>query len=283
MKKFLSIPFIVALIGFSLTACDKIEPPYKETGGSQPTDDTRKVLLEDYTGHTCVNCPTGARLGHQIVDLYDGQVIMLGVHAGFFAEPKPAPFDNDYRTEAGTAWDNFFGISAAGNPMGMVNRQSSQGVYNVASAKWATAVSLAAEQKAALTLDINTSWNNDSRSLKIDLESKMLQSLNQKLMVIACIVEDSIVSAQRNNDPGIGIQGTIPDYVHRHVLRGSINGNWGEELAAAGTAVNGASFSKSYSITSLNSAYKAEHVTVLAMVYDAETYEVLQVEEKHIK
>ncbi len=281
MNKLRYLVMITALAALTMSACDKIEPPYKEGNSGQTTDDTRKVLLEDYTGHTCVNCPAGAKIGHQIVDLYEGRVIMMGVHAGYFAEPKAAPFTADYRTEAGTAWDGFFGISAAGNPMGMVNRKSTQGVFNVPSDKWATAVSAAAEEKAAVSLGVESTWNNDNRSLKVDIDAKMLQSLSAKLMVIACLTEDSIVSAQRNNDANIGTVGTIPDYVHRHVLRGSINGSWGEELAAAGAATVGANFSKSYT-TTVNSAYNAEHVSVVVMVYDATTYEVLQVEEKHL-
>ncbi len=281
MKKYTFLPVVLLLLGIIVAGCDKIEPPYKEGGGGQVTDDTRKILLEDYTGHTCVNCPAGARLGHELVHLYNGKVIMIGIHAGYFAEPKSAPFNTDYRTEAGTAWDNYFGISAAGNPMGMVNRVSKQGAYNVTSANWATAVGQAAENKADISLEIKTTYNSSSRSLKVDLEAKALKALDSRLMIVACIIEDSIVSAQRNNDPNIGSP-TIPDYTHRHVLRGSINTPWGEELAAAGQAAANASFTKSYT-HSLNSDFNEKHVSVVAFIYDDTSKEVIQVEEKAIQ
>lgn len=282
MKKIFYLPAILLLFSLSFAGCDKIEPPYQEGGGGQVTDDTRKILLEDYTGHSCVNCPGGARMGHELVHLYKGQVIMIGVHAGYFARPKAAPFDADYRTEAGTAWDNFFGISAAGNPMGMVNRVNNQGAYNVTAANWATAAGLAAQEKAALSLGIKTTYNSTSRNLKVELDSKMIRPLDKKLMLIACIIEDSIVSAQSNNDPNVGTTPTIPDYVHRHVLRGSINSPWGEELASAGQATVNATFSKTYTLD-LNSAYNDKHVSIVAFVYDDTSKEILQVEEKKIR
>lgn len=279
-KSVLGLLFLI-LLGFAFQACDKIEPTYKEVGGGQATDDTRKVLLEDYTGHTCVNCPAAAKVGHQLVELFSGKVIMIGIHAGYFADPKPAPFNNDYRTEAGNAWDVFFGMSAAGNPIGMVNRKSSQGVYAITNGNWGTEINAVIEAKASITLDIATEYNSSSRSLKATLTSKVLQDITTALKLQVLIVEDSIVSAQRNNDASIGSP-TILDYVHRHVLRGSMNGSWGDDLAAAGQALAGATFEKSYTQT-LNSSLNEKHVTVVAFVYDATTYEVIQVEEKHIQ
>lgn len=281
MKNSYKYLIIIVLVGLGFVACDKIEPPYKQGSDGPAVEQTRKVLLEDYTGHTCVNCPTAAKKAVELVNLYEGKLILMAIHAGYFAEPKAAPFNNDYRTEAGNAWDTFFGMSAAGNPIGMVNRQKTQGVYTVENGDWGSSVAAIIEDKASIQLEIVTDYNATNRSLKVDLQAKITQTLDPALKIIACVVEDSIVSAQRNNDTSLG-GATITDYVHRHVLRESLNGSWGEDLAMAGQSTTGAEFTKSYT-NSLSSIYNVSHVSIIAFVYNADTYEILQVEEKHIQ
>ncbi len=277
--KKLSFIFAFAII---LTSCDKIEPPYKQ--GNQQTNPetiTRKVLLEDYTGHTCVNCPLAAKSAIALQESYGGKMIMLAIHAGFFAWPQGAPFNNDYRTAAGEAWDQFFAISAEGNPNGMVNRKKTGGNYVVPPGQWGTQVAAIIEDPAVLKLEIETSFNEGSRKLDIILKSTLLSAADGNYKIIACIVEDSIVSAQRNNESTVGPTPTIPDYVHRHMLRENVNGIWGEDFITAGQASASAN-TKNYSLT-LNGNYDANNVSVVSFVYNASTYEIIQVEEKKLK
>ena len=47
----------LGILGFLFFGCDKVEGPYGINNGTTPTDTTsdtiiRKVLLEDFTGHT---------------------------------------------------------------------------------------------------------------------------------------------------------------------------------------------------------------------------------------
>jgi thiol-disulfide isomerase/thioredoxin len=43
---------------------------------------TRRVLLEDFTGHTCNNCPAAAVIAEGLQTFYgEDQLILVGVHA----------------------------------------------------------------------------------------------------------------------------------------------------------------------------------------------------------
>ena len=54
--------------------CDKIEEPFMEAGDQKVTADTpyfevktqfiQKYLLEEFTGHTCLNCPKAHKIMH---------------------------------------------------------------------------------------------------------------------------------------------------------------------------------------------------------------------------
>ena len=85
------------------------------------------------------------------------------------------------------------------------------------------------------------------------------------------------MSAQKdyNEDPNV-----IEDYTHRHMLRASLNGTWGDPLFES-PAVKGQKIIKSFS-TAIDMEYDPLNCSVLAFVYDATTLEVLQAEEVNI-
>ena len=99
------------LISFALYSCDEVTKDYLETRGSarEDTSFVKKVLIEDYTGFTCGNCPYAHQEAARLHDEYGDNVIVMAVHASFYANPTTAhPYD--FRTETATEWDRFFGI-----------------------------------------------------------------------------------------------------------------------------------------------------------------------------
>ncbi|NCD42222.1 MAG: hypothetical protein EOL88_09040 [Bacteroidia bacterium] len=117
-----NIGFVMVLLMVLFTGCDKIEAPYLinkgpvEGGGGETGK--RVILLEEFTGHACVNCPEAALLLNDLKTLYGEQLLVISVHAGFFAMPL-GELTADYRTAAGTAINDYFGVTA--NPSGMVS------------------------------------------------------------------------------------------------------------------------------------------------------------------
>ena len=125
MKKYL---FITSLIILS-NSCDVVEGPYI-TDSDSYVNPEKNVLIEDFTGHLCSNCPQAAREISAIHDVYGDQIIALAIHTSTsFARPYLASqtgFQYDFRTTWGEAWDNKFGASAIGLPRGMVHRIGGQ-------------------------------------------------------------------------------------------------------------------------------------------------------------
>src|SRR6185369_355659 len=128
MKKY--IPHIIALFAIDLCvlSCDKINPPYREQVTvsdfcSTGIDDSvvhRKVLLEDYTGHLCGNCPDAeVYLNDSLKPIFNHCLVVVSVHADYFAtvcpngaacpgNQPPGAFTTDFNTTAGTDWFNSF-------------------------------------------------------------------------------------------------------------------------------------------------------------------------------
>lgn len=244
----------------------------------------RKVLVEDYTGHFCGQCPPAAEELHKIDSTYEGRIIGLAVHAGFFANPRPG-YLADYRTVAGNAYNTTFGNEQAGNPNGLINRinypTTTQVKYH---SQWASIVAEQLNTSPKFQIKINNNYNTSSNSLSANITVKSLANNTGIYKLVVLLTEDSIISDQKDSRY---TPDHITNYVFNHVLRGAINGEWGESIFETGAPLNDSTV-KSLPPFIINSNYNAAKCNVIAFVYDADTgspsyYEVLQVEEAHVK
>ena len=237
----------------------------------------RKVLLEDYTGHKCGNCPRATRAALDLKNLAGDGLVLLAVHAGFFATPNPitAPsFTYDFRTPAGTDLDTDFGISAAGNPNGMVNRKKINGSQILAYTSWGSEVNniLTSTDPLQTGIRIINDFNLTSGQLQTEVRIAHFTGLQGNYRLSVFLVEDQIINWQKDYDV---TPSDIEFYVHRHVLRESFNNTYGDLLT---NTSQGAITSMPYSIP-VDSEYDAQHCSVIAFIFNETTKEIIQVEE----
>ena len=84
------------------------------------TPENRNVVLEEFTGIYCGYCPDGHLLGQQLHDNNPGQVVLINIHTGSYANPSGN--DPNYQTNFGSAIASQAGI--AGYPAGTINRHA---------------------------------------------------------------------------------------------------------------------------------------------------------------
>ena len=284
MKNFLLVAFAL----FSLASCDMVKPPYQTNNNGEidtAKEDSvvvkvRKVLLEDYTGHTCGNCPKAAKVADEQKEIHKEKLIVMGVHAGGFAIPELSDYPADYRTPEGNELDQFFGISGVGNPNGMINRIDYPASGHVKGhTSWAgiLAAELAKPMQAWLTIE--PQYNTSNRKLDVTVKTEFITALSGDVKLAVFLVEDSVISDQKNY---LANPTHVTTYVHRHMLRKSFSGSAFGELIAANPQPSETTVDKSYS-TTVSSNYDDKHCYVVALIYNAATYEVIQAEEKKIK
>ena len=281
MKKFQFI-FLV-FTSLLIQSCNKIDDPYiplttKEWYG-------KRALIEDYTGHFCPNCPDAAVEVAKIDSTHGGdKVIIIAVHCSEYYSRPQTQFPEDFRTETGNTWYDFFGIS--GLPTGMINRIN----YPLNKHKfedkkeWASNVSNVLSQIPEVDIDIKISFDSITKKVTGKATTKFLKTIKKKLQLQLILTEDSIIAPQQNHSI------YDPNYVHRHMLRDAINGSWGS-LLTNGVSENLINSEISYpfvytlkqSFPQNTPAINWRHASVIAFVYDADTYEILQVAEKHIE
>lgn len=259
------LSFILIVLAF-LSACDTIEQDDFLQGGTNGSGDTttviKKILIEDFTGFRCKNCPDAANELQAIENLYEGKIVGIGVHVGYFATPG-GDFTTDFRTDAGEDLDAFFSASLSGLPIGLVNRI---GYPNALSqhTDWASTVSDIINQEATVAITISDNGN------QISVQAKELSTISGNLKLVVCITEDGIIDKQ------IVDNSVVNDYEHNHVLRTHLNGTWGTDVSLTNEYT---SFDFSYT---LDGSWQRSNCHAIAYIYNDSNKEVLQVEKIHL-
>src|ERR1035437_8812225 len=272
--------FAAILVSLFLTRCDYVTPKKSTVVIDTAIVYQRNILIEDYTGQKCGNCPYAAyNLDSTIIMTYGSKIIPIAVHAGYFAIPDLSGFyTKDYRTSAGTTWDGWFNMSSNGNPAGMVNRQDFLAVTNHKQfTDWYGIATNILANLPSMNIKITNSYDSTSRNVTSKITSKFLQQLDSTYMLSVVLTEDTIIGNQDEYIPyNTGNAVNLPNYVFNHMLRASFNGAWGDTLSTGPHAIND-SIPKTYNLT-LNSNFVAKHCNVIAFIYNSVTYEVVQAE-----
>lgn len=270
--------FLILISGlFLFSTCDIVDAPYIETpDGNDTSQFVKKVLVEDYTGHTCPNCPSAAVTAAQLKNLYGDQLVVMAVHAGFFANPNPndSLFALDLRTHAGNTWNDFFKIELY--PNGIVNRiPDDAGIYFLPPGNWGSMVVAEMQKKAEARITVHNDFSTSTRQLTTNVFTEFITAQADPCNLIVCVTQDSIIGGQKYPTE------VIEDYVFMDVLRGSLNGDWGEDVSDGQSIVVGEKYEKTYSHV-FPPEWIAKNCHVVAFVYNTQTKSIVQVEEKDV-
>lgn len=286
MKVFKIILALFPVFCIIFYSCTKIDAPYATASHGNIKDtimnwDTipavRKVLLEDYTGHKCVNCPEAAITARSLEELHEGRLIVMAVHAGFYALPGTGDYALDLRAKAGEEWNTEF--TFVSYPNGMVNRKVFETSRILGPDKWGNSVGQIITSPPDVQMMITNTYDSSSRQVMSTVYNRFITELPGEYTLTVCMVEDSIIGAQKNNNPNIGPYPDWYNYIFNDVLRGSLNGTYGEVLTTSPEA-DLTYLGRFQSILSQELA--AKNCWILAFVSNKATREILQVEKKKI-
>lgn len=292
MKRYFNPAIVLFVVAVFIFSCDKVNDPYSTNstgGGDTSVVKVRKVLIEDYTGHKCGNCPEAAITAQTIKAQHGEQVVVMAVHAGFFAKPLASPYNYDFRTQVGDDFDNFF-VQGSPNPLGMINRSGyATNTHIKPLGIWASIVDTVITKAPDAWIEIENTYNSSTRKIDGKVKTEFLNMMTGTYKLIILLTEDSIVKPQLDYSQPAGQQNVL-NYVHHHVLRTAISStSWGDVIAT-GSAAAGDSAEVPFSYTlpatfpAINGiAPNEDKCYIVAFIYDSATYEVIQVEEKKIR
>ena len=254
--------FLIGLVGLALSACshvDEADRIIKLTKKDfRAADDVfdqrgnviavaRQVLLEDFTGQKCVNCPRATETIEELHEIYGDHLVPVSIHGGDFGFHGTAT-NIGLATDTGDAYCEHWKVTY--QPVGTINRH---GLENFE--QWSAVMEDEAAKTTPLRMAAEATLSGDNISITVTTDC-LDGTYSGKLQV--WVLEDGIVAMQSQPDGSVN-----REYVHNHVLRAAVNGTWGDDY----TASKGDSRSHSFT-QAVPSGWNRQKLSVVAFVYN---------------
>jgi len=263
------------ILSFTLFSCldkDSVNIPVLGSG----VESDRKVLIEEFTGVKCVNCPDGSAEIQNLIALHGDNLIAISIHSGFFSKPYDENL-YDFRTDDGDALASLLGEPQA-FPTAIINRKlfSGQNERHLSKQSWAGYIQSELAEAPKFNISMVSNFEEGSRNLNVKVTVVPLENVNEDLNLSVFLTEDDIEDYQ------ITPAGKIPDYKHKHVFRRVLTND------ASGVGL-GNSFTKGQSVTmdftvTIPGEWQEDHCHVVSFVHKTGTdLDVLQAEQIKMK
>ena len=282
MIGFLAVCAVGAMVWM---ACDKIPdgemrgeptkiPPYVEED-AKIDENLQYVVLEDFTGVRCINCPKAAEVAHALQGKLKNQLIVIGSHPSGSALTKPYTGDADLRSETAQIYHEYW--KQPGLPAGLINRRQEPGKTLVHGNWTAEADAVAAEKPVATVNQVNATIASGKIAVEASGYFKSDYTQEGDINLILLVLEDGFLVRQEGDEESKEQH----NYAHNHVLRTSIGDAWGVKVLDAKPA---AETKFTYTATvELNADWKTDKLAVVAMLTNATTREIINAAKVKVK
>ena len=285
---FQGTPTEIGLYKFSLTATNNSKTLTKQITVVATSDaEVRTLLFEEFTGDQCVYCPWGAEAFEASIDIpgYEDRVIMVSHHVGYN--------EDKFTIAASRPLTFYYGFKANGNPAdtyapaAMLDRRIVKGSVPVLGSSDVTKnrVKAQLDKPSYVKINLSTTYNDATSELTVDV-SGVLGNYYPNAKLNVYIIQEGLTGTQTGPVDANGNYvtyaqyqqgasasgGTLTNYQHKHALRATLTGNWGDALD-----VEVGNFSKQYTYTipenikgvkNVNIPTDANNMYVVAFVAD---------------
>lgn len=303
MKKIVFVSLFAVALATVIGSCDKVDNPYPAGGSGEldwslypdgdsahyaqnhwpvftpNTNTQRNVIIEDFTGHRCVNCPNTAAAVHTKVLSDPEHIFAASIHSGpvgmtSFQELYPADgFVEEFFNNDGLAIGTFLGSVSPGfigNPRISINRLSASGEITYSAAQLTNLSNTVTSSQLKVNIQAAHNYFASTRGLFLHTEvDKFDASITNDLALVVYVMEDSMIAPQLYSG------GQDDNYIHRDIMRGCIDGKPLGRTLDESDIINGKYYCNySYHVPS---ELEIDNMHLLIYVYDKVTYEIYQV------
>ncbi len=259
--------FLLLSMLFCLTACKEIPPTLNlqeentATGSTDLETQEKGVLIEEFTGVRCVNCPAGAEAIAQLKLLYGDRLIPISLHTGFFSNPYP---ENtiDFRNGDADAIETFLG-GPQGYPSAIIDRTKFQGEQGLQLMRnsWAGYIGAQLNEEPGVAIGLELDYSADRGEVTVDVDILgRTGSDGREAYLTILLLENEVEDYQ------LTPEGKQADYVHEHVLRSAVTSPLGESLGIVST---GQTLERTLTAEVL-AEYNPDHLDIVAFVHYAD-------------
>ncbi|MCR5312899.1 MAG: Omp28 family outer membrane lipoprotein [Bacteroidaceae bacterium] len=241
---------LTAIIGLFFS-CDEIDESERLIY-VKPANVSKNVLLMDFTGQRCANCPTATEMLESVQQQYGADtVIVVSIHSG------PLGFKGSnsavgLATDLGDEYYEKWGIEY--QPQGVVDYLEKADYIT-----WPAIIRKHLECETDVQLQIESTYDKVEEKASIEVEAMSIDGQVDGNLQL-WIIEDSITALQVMPD------GTAnAAYIHNSVFRETLNGSEGEPISLT----EGETCVKKYNFN-MKENWNADNISVVAFVYTSE-------------
>ena len=178
--------------------------------------ENKKVVLEEFTGITCGYCPDGHAIAQNIQNNNPGNVFLINIHQGGFANPGNSGFD--FRTPFGNALAAQVGANFY--PSATINRNSNA----LSRGAWTSAANTVLGQSSNTNVGVEATIDVQTNTITVHVEAfYTADSPESTNKLNIALLQNNTIGPQ--TDYG---NGNSTEYNHMHRLVWLITGQWGE-------------------------------------------------------
>lgn len=272
-----SVFFASLLALFALVqSCKEVGPNINLHGNGNSIGDTtyiespvataqvKNVMIEEFTGVRCPNCPQGHQILATIKAAHPDHVVAMSMHP---INSLGAPYNGlsvmDFRMQE--VQDLFTGYysNPGFEPCAGIDGQlfSGETFVLIDKNKWASKVDAQLTGTTPVNIELSKTYDSTNRQLTMVVELHYTQNVTEANKLTVGLIESGMVTAQLN--------GSVIDtfYVHNDVLRSFITANTGDALSQ--TLEPGRVIRKVYQKV-LDAAWKPENMKIVAYVHESQ-------------
>ena len=289
MKKYTAA--LLLLTGF-FTACQEKGPNINfnappaaatDTTYTQPieTAQARQVLVEEFTGVKCPNCPDGHAVLRSLQTSFPNQVNIVSYQAYNSAQTEPIKDETrrDNRTQAATEISTAIYGGIPSLPTAGIDRAPLAGALLNSRSLWPTITETRSKLATPINLTITTAYDAATRQVTATVRMAYTQAVSQPHRLSLALTEGNIVDAQEYPDS------VSLDYEHEHVFREFLTSNTGDDILNTMTTKEAGRIIERRFVFLLKDDFQPDNCYLLGFVHYAAGTEksVLQSAQKKIK
>jgi hypothetical protein len=278
-----SLLLALALL-LAVSACREVGPDINLKNNENAIEDTtyvespvqtaelRNVLIEEFTGVRCPNCPQGHVIIANIKAANPGRIASLSLHP-INSLGAPYPFSPlDFRSQ--DAQDLFDYLGQIGlEPAAGINRKLFAGESKILldKSKWTARVNDELSVPVPVNIVLQSTYDSVLREVTIVTELHYTQASSEQHKITIALTESNLTTPQ--------LDGAVIDtfYTHKDIVRAFVTSKTGDLLTA--TIEPGRVIRKVFK-KSIDAAWKPEDMYVVAYVHEfANSKQVLQSKE----
>ncbi len=236
------------------------------------TPENKKVIVEEFTGVKCPNCPAGHVVLADILSANPGVVFGIGYHPTNSSYTTPYAGDPDFRR---AFTDAFYSTPYCGTsrfmPSAFTNRREYGGERIQSRSDWAGHTTTLLTESSPVNVGFMSNYNTTTNQLDVTVEVYYTATVTEPNTLYVMLAENNLVSQQ---------SGASGQYTHKHVFRENLTtAQWGDPLT---TTTQGHLETINFSFDNTTTGYDMTNCELVAFVRNGSNEEILSGNGAHV-